>query len=200
MSRIGDAPIQVPQGVQIRLSDHTIQVKGPRGELSRPYDARLRVEQQDGTLLVQRNGESKQEKALHGLTRTLLANMVEGVTRGYEKKLEMHSSQGDVYRAQKQGENLVLQLGFSHPVEVQPRPGISFDVTVPARTGAGAVTGIITISGSNKEDVGQQAAEIRSLRPPEPYKGKGIRYEGEFVRRKAGKAGKAGAKGGKGKK
>lgn len=200
MSRIGNAPITLPAGVSATLNDHHLVIKGPRGEMSRSYDPRLSIEQRDGSLVVARSTEAQQEKAMHGLTRSLVANMVEGVTRGFEKRLELHSSQGDVYRAQKQGENIVLQLGFSHPVEVKPMPGISFNVEVPARTGTSAITGIVVITGNNKEDVGQQAAIIRGLRPPEPYKGKGIRYVGEYVRRKAGKAGKAGAKGGKGKK
>jgi large subunit ribosomal protein L6 len=200
MSRIGNAPIQVPEGVGIDINNHHITVKGPRGELSRAYDPRLTVVRENGTLVVARGNDEQEQKALHGLTRSLLANMVEGVTKGYEKRLELHSSQGDVYRVQKQGEKLSLQLGFSHPIEVQPKPGIDFKIEIPARGGAAMITGIVIISGANKEDVGQQAAEIRSLRPPEPYKGKGIRYTGEHVRRKAGKAGKAGGKGAKGKK
>ncbi|HET6383138.1 MAG TPA: 50S ribosomal protein L6 [Armatimonadota bacterium] len=200
MSRIGNAPIELKSGVSVALNDHHVTVKGPRGELSREYDPRLTIRQDDGSLIVSRGSEAKQDKALHGLTRTLVANMVQGVTEGYEKRLELHSSQGDVYRVQKQGEQIVLQLGFSHTVEVRPKPGVKFEVEIPPRTGAGQVTGILVISGNDKEEVGQQAAEIRLLRPPEPYKGKGIRYKGEYVRRKAGKAGKAGGKGAKGKK
>jgi large subunit ribosomal protein L6 len=201
MSRIGRSPIPIPAGVSVDLAEGSVTVKGPLGQLSRSYDIRLSVAIEDGHVLVRRDNDAPHIRALHGLTRSLLANMVEGVTKGYQKRLELHSSQGDVYRVQKQGDNLVLQLGYSHPIEVTPKVGIEFRVDQPPRTGTSTVSGIVVVSGTNKEDVGQQAAEIRGLRRPEPYKGKGIRYTGERVRRKAGKAGKAGGKGGaKGKK
>ncbi|MDQ2731559.1 MAG: 50S ribosomal protein L6 [Armatimonadota bacterium] len=200
MSRIGRSPITLPAGVSVTLNDHSLTIKGPRGEMSRHYDERLGVALEDGSLIVSRSNDEPRQRALHGLTRSLIANMVDGVTKGYEKRLELHSSQGDVYRVQKQGDGIVLQLGFSHSVEVAPKPGIEFRVETPPRTGTSLISGILVVTGNNKEDVGQQAAEIRHLRPPEPYKGKGIRYTGEHVRRKAGKAGKAGGKGAKGKK
>ena len=200
MSRIGRAPVPLPPGVSVGLNDHTVTVKGPRGEMKRVYDPRIAIAVEDNILHVSRSSDGPQERALHGLYRSLISNMVDGVTKGFEKRLELHSSQGDVYRVQKQGDKIVLQLGFSHPVEVIPKPGVEFRVDTPPRTGTSLVTGILVVSGNSKEDVGQQAAEIRSLRPPEPYKGKGVRYTGEHVRRKAGKAGKAGGKGAKGKK
>jgi large subunit ribosomal protein L6 len=186
--------------VTVTFGNEAVKIAGPRGELSQSVNNRLKVSQEDGHLVVERRANSKQDRAMHGLTRSLLANMVEGVTKGYTKRLELHSSQGDVYRVTKQGENLVFQLGFSHTVEIAPKPGVRFDLETPTRGGQAMITGIVLISGNSKEDVGQQSAEIRSLRPPEPYKGKGIRYTGEYVRRKAGKAGKAGGKGAKGKK
>ena len=200
MSRIGRAPIEIPVGVSVDLADHKVFVRGPRGEMSQQVHERLQVAAEGNQLLVTRSSDAPSDRALHGLTRSLLANMVTGVTKGYEKRLELHSSQGDVYRVQKQGNNLVFQLGYSHTIEVVPKPGIEFRVETPPRTGTSLISGILVVSGNSKEDVGQQAAEIRSLRRPEPYKGKGIRYTGEYVRRKAGKAGKAGGKGAKGKK
>lgn len=180
MSRIGRTPIPVPSGVQVTTNGLEITVKGPKGQLSRELPADIAVNQGDGTLLVTRPTDSRRHRALHGLTRTLVANMVQGVTNGFQKNLEI---QGVGYRAQKQGEKLVLQVGYSHPVEVNPPEGISFVLETPTRVG---------VAGINKELVGEIAAQVRRIRKPEPYKGKGIRYQGEVVRRKAGKAGKAG--------
>ena len=154
-------------------------VKGPKGELTRELDPEMRVEQSDGQLVVSRPSDQPRHRAIHGLTRTLVANMVTGVSEGFSKTLEL---QGVGYRAQMQGQNLVLAIGFSHPVNVAPPPGIQFAVEGTSK---------IIVSGINREDVGQAAADVRKIRPPEPYKGKGIRYAGEYVRRKAGKAGKA---------
>lgn len=180
MSRIGQAPIPVPSGVDVRVDDSFVVVKGPRGELSRTLPEGITVERADGELRVARARESRELKALHGLVRSLLANMVQGVTEGFEKRLEIH---GVGYRATKQGNDIELQVGFSHPVRKPAPQGIEFDVPQPTR---------ITVRGIDKELVGQVAAEIRGIKKPEPYKAKGIRYEGEHVRRKAGKAAKAG--------
>jgi large subunit ribosomal protein L6 len=188
MSRIGQLPISLPKGVEVNRNNGQVVVKGPKGSLARALPAEMDVVVEDGRVLVRRPSDEKQHRALHGLTRTLVANMVHGVTEGYTKTLEIH---GVGYRATMQGPNLMMQLGFSHPVEVRPRPGITFEVGQETNTR----TFFIRISGSDKEVVGQQAAEIRSVRKPEPYKGKGIRYQGELIRRKAGKS----AKGGKGK-
>ena len=177
MSRIGRLPIEIPQGVQVNLVDNHITVKGPTGELQRDLPAEIKVEVQDNQIVVTRPSEEREHKALHGLTRTLVANMVEGVTKGFEKKLEIV---GVGYRAALQGNKLVLQMGYSHPVEITPPAGIEIEVPAPTR---------ITVKGIDKEKVGALAADIRAVRPPEPYKGKGIRYEGEYVRRKVGKAG-----------
>ncbi|HHW54470.1 MAG: 50S ribosomal protein L6 [bacterium] len=177
MSRIGRLPIEIPQGVQVNLVDNHITVKGPKGELQRDLPAEIKVEVQDNQIVVTRPSEEREHKALHGLTRTLVANMVEGVTKGFEKKLEIV---GVGYRAALQGNKLVLQMGYSHPVEITPPAGIEIEVPAPTR---------ITVKGIDKEKVGALAADIRAVRPPEPYKGKGIRYEGEYVRRKVGKAG-----------
>ena len=189
MSRIGRAPISVPPKVQVTWTDSNyVTVKGPKGELSYQVDPALTLKLEDGTLTVTRPSESKQHKAIHGLYRSLVNNMVEGVTKGYTKQLEIH---GVGYRAAKVGENLVIQVGYSHPVEVQPPSGISF--TVDGVDPATKATRL-SVSGIDKQLVGEVAAQIRRVRKPEPYKGKGIRYTGEAVRRKAGKAGKVGGK------
>ena len=179
MSRIGQAPIPIADGVSISIVGDAVTVNGPRGELQRQLPKGITVEQVDGELRVSRNSEENEVRALHGLARSLLFNMVQGVTQGYEKALEI---QGVGYRAQKKGNDLELAVGFSHPVTKTAPKGIEFDVPVPTR---------IVVKGIDKELVGQTAAEIRAIRKPEPYKGKGIRYEGEHVRRKAGKAAKA---------
>jgi large subunit ribosomal protein L6 len=175
MSRIGKRPIEVPTGVAVAISPGRVQVNGPLGELDQQIPQRISVEQEEGTLTVTRPTERGEDRALHGLTRTLIANMVEGVTKGFEKRLEI---QGVGYRAGLRGESLELNVGYSHPVVIVPRAGISFEVPVPTQ---------VVVKGINKQIVGQTAAEIRQVRKPEPYKGKGIRYEGEFVRRKVGK-------------
>jgi large subunit ribosomal protein L6 len=189
MSRIGRAPIPVPPKVQVTWTDENfVTVKGPKGELSYQIDPALTLKLEDGTLTVSRPSDSKEHKAKHGLYRTLVNNMVVGVTNGYTKQLEIH---GVGYRANKVGQNLVLLLGYSHPVEVQPPSGITLNVDgIDAATKATK----ISVSGIDKQLVGQVAASIRQLRKPEPYKGKGIRYAGEAIRRKAGKAGKVGGK------
>jgi len=179
MSRVGKMPITVPQGVDVRIEGTRVTVKGPRGELGRDLDPEMRIEQKDGQVIVSRPSEQPRHRAMHGLTRTLVANMVAGVTDGFSKTLEL---QGVGYRAQMQGQNLVLAIGYSHPVNVPPPPGIEFEVDGTSK---------IIVKGINREHVGQAAADVRKIRPPEPYKGKGIRYAGEYVRRKAGKAGKA---------
>ena len=175
MSRIGRQPIEVPSTVSIGLSPGRVQVNGPLGELSQQVPARMKIEQGDGEIVVTRPTERGEDRALHGLTRSLIANMVEGVTKGFEKKLEI---QGVGYRAQLKGSDLELAVGYSHAVTIKPRKGIEFDVPQPTQ---------IIVKGNDKQMVGQTAAEIRKVRPPEPYKGKGIRYQGELVRRKVGK-------------
>jgi large subunit ribosomal protein L6 len=175
MSRIGKQPIELPAGVNVAISPGRVQVNGPLGELSQRVPARMKVEQEDGTLTVKRPTERGDDRALHGLTRSLLANMVEGVTKGFEKRLEI---QGVGYRATLRGTDLELSVGLSHPVVVKPPQGITFDVP-DAST--------VLVKGIDKQQVGEIAAQVRKVRPPEPYKGKGIRYEGEFVRRKVGK-------------
>jgi large subunit ribosomal protein L6 len=182
MSRIGRLPIPIPGGVDVTLEGNHITVKGPRGELSRDLAPELRVVQEDGTLRVERPSEDKRSRELHGLTRTLVANMVTGVTTGYRKGLEIT---GVGYRAQLVGRKLQLNLGYSHPIEIDPPAGISFEVETPIR---------LAVLGIDKELVGHFAAKVRSTRKPEPYKGKGVRYSGEVIRRKAGKAGKIGGK------
>jgi large subunit ribosomal protein L6 len=180
MSRIGIKPIPVPGTVTVEIgADNAVSVKGPKGQLEQKLTPRIQIVQEDGLVRVTRNSEARDVKALHGLTRSLLNNMVVGVTDGYTKVLEI---QGVGYRAQMQGKNLVLNVGFSHPVNMVPPEGITFAVEGNNR---------VLVSGINKQVVGEEAARIRGVRPPEPYKGKGIRYAGEFVRRKAGKAGKA---------
>ena len=191
MSRIGKQPIALPAGVEVTQQDGVVAVKGPKGALSQPIPAVLNVKVETGTLTVVRAVESTQARAQHGLIRTLIANMVKGVTEGFSKHLDIS---GVGYRASLQGTTLHLALGFSHPVIVEPRPGIMFETGMDTNTRSP----FIVVSGIDKQLVGQQAAEIRGLKKPEPYKGKGIRYRGEIIRRKAGKAGKAG--GGKGKK
>jgi len=189
MSRIGRAPIPVPPKVQVSWTeDNVVTVKGPKGELSYRIDPALSLKLEDGVLSVSRPSDSKEHKAKHGLYRTLINNMVEGVTKGYTKQLEIH---GVGYRAAKVGENLVILVGYSHPVEVQPPTGISF--TVDGVDPATKATRL-SVHGIDKQLVGQVAADIRQVRKPEPYKGKGIRYAGEAIRRKAGKAGKVGGK------
>src|SRR5215218_433632 len=175
MSRIGRRPIEVPSTVSVAISPGRVQVNGPLGELTQEVPARMAIEQNDGEILVTRPTERGEDRALHGLTRTLVANMVEGVTKGFEKRLEI---QGVGYRAAMKGESLELSVGYSHPVTIEPRRGVSFEVPAPTQ---------IVVKGIDKQAVGQLAAEIRKVRPPEPYKGKGIRYAGEFVRRKVGK-------------
>ncbi len=189
MSRIGRAPIVVPAGVKVNWTEENlVTVKGPKGELSSQVDADLTLKLEDGQLLVARPSDDKVQKAKHGLYRTLINNMVVGVTTGYTKQLEIH---GVGYRAAKVGNNLVIQVGYSHPVEVQPPAGISFTIDgVDAATKATK----LSVIGIDKQAVGEIAATIRRIRKPEPYKGKGIRYTGEKVRRKAGKAGKVGGK------
>ena len=179
MSRVGRMPISVPSGVTVSNKDNEVKVTGPKGELSRRFSRDMAITLEDNALTVLRPSDSREHRSLHGLTRTLLANMVEGVTRGFEKKLEIV---GVGYRAEKAGDKLVLRVGHSHPVEMTPLPGVTLSVEGSNR---------ITVSGINKEVVGEMAAEIRTIRPPDAYKGKGIRYAGELVHLKAGKAGKA---------
>ena len=171
-------PIEVPSGVEVKIDGAAVTVKGSKGELSRTFHDRVEVSQDEGVLTVSRDSDSPQVRALHGLSRALLFNMVQGVSEGFKKELEI---QGVGYRAALKGSDVELQLGFSHPVSVSAPDGITFEVPEPTK---------IIITGIDKERVGQIAADIRKIRPPEPYKGKGIRYSGEKVRRKAGKAGK----------
>ncbi|HEV2473734.1 MAG TPA: 50S ribosomal protein L6 [Chthonomonadales bacterium] len=190
MSRIGKRPIDIPGGVKITpQEDGVVTVTGPKGSLQRRLSTEISLRTEGSRLLVERPSDAKQHRALHGLTRTLVANMVEGVTRGYEKQLEI---QGVGFRASVAGDTLQISVGYSHQIEVAPRPGITFAVANDPQSR----NPVITISGIDKERVGQTAADIRKLRKPEPYKGKGIRYKGEQVRRKAGKSGAKG-KGGK---
>ena len=175
MSRIGKRPIEVPSGVNVTIEPGRVSVTGPLGSLQQAVPTRMQIAQEDGNVTVTRPTERGEDRALHGLTRTLIANMVEGVTKGFEKKLEI---QGVGYRAAMKGSDLELNVGYSHPVTVVPRTGISFEVPAPTQ---------IVVKGTDKQQVGQTAAEVRKVRPPEPYKGKGIRYDGEYVRRKVGK-------------
>jgi large subunit ribosomal protein L6 len=177
MSRIGKNPIAVPSGVTITLDGNRITVKGPKGELSRTIPADMQISQENGSVAVKRPSDDPKHKALHGLSRTLIANMVEGVTKGFSKQLDIV---GVGYKAEARPYGLQLALGFSHPVEYKAPQGIKLSAPAPTQ---------IVVEGANKEVVGQVAAELRSLRPPEPYKGKGIKYAGEQIRRKAGKAG-----------
>jgi len=182
VSRIGRMPIPLPEGVRVDIQGSQVAVTGPKGSLSREFHADMEIVLEDVQLMVHRPTDERQHKALHGLTRALLNNMVVGVTQGFRKQLEVH---GVGYRVDLQGDgSLLLQLGFSHPVRIAPPEGIQFEVEARSK--------VITVNGIDKELVGQVAAEIRAWRPPEPYKGKGIRYVGEYVRRKAGKAGKIG--------
>jgi large subunit ribosomal protein L6 len=178
MSRIGKQPIAIPDGVKVDLQGDRMTVTGPKGTLHQALHPRMRVTVEDGTVSVARPSEERLDKSLHGLTRTLIANMVDGVTQGFEKRLEI---QGVGYRAALQGKDIELQVGFSHPVRISAPEGIEFEVPAPNR---------ITVRGIDKQLVGETAATIRKVRKPEPYKGKGIRYEGEYVRKKAGKAAK----------
>ncbi len=187
MSRIGKRPIPVPGNVTVGIEGSTVRVKGPKGELQHVIPSGVGVERQDGTLVVSRESDANTHRALHGLTRTLIDNMVVGVTNGFSKVLEIN---GVGYRAQLTGKSLTLALGFSHPVIVEPPAGISFAV----QEGRATEPSRITVSGIDKQLVGETAARIRKWREPEPYKGKGIKYAGEVIRRKAGKAGKVGGK------
>ena len=183
MSRIGRLPVIVPSGVTVNIKDNNVSVKGPKGEISQVFDASMTIKMEEGKLTVNRGNDTKQAKALHGLTRALLNNMVIGVTKGWEKNLEIV---GVGFRAEKTGEKLTMRLGYSHAVEVSPLPGVTLNIDGPTK---------IKVAGVNKEVVGEMAAELRAIRPPDAYKGKGIRYAGEPVRIKPGKAGKAVGKG-----
>ena len=182
MSRIGRKPVEIPAGVEVKTDGHTVTVKGPKGSLTETFNSRMTVKVEGSEILVTRPTDNKDDRALHGLTRTLVHNMVIGVTEGYKKELEVN---GVGYRAQKQGKNLVMNLGFSHQVIVPEVDGITIDVPNP---------NLVVISGPDKQQVGQFAAEVREKRPPEPYKGKGIKYAYEHIRRKEGKAGKGAKK------
>lgn len=180
MSRIGRKPIAIPAGVEVKIDGSTVTVKGPKGTLTQTVHSNMKVEMNGNEITVTRPDDSNMNKSLHGLTRTLIANMIEGVEKGYSKELEVN---GVGYRAAKQGKDLVLNIGFSHQVTVSEIDGITIDVPTPNK---------VIISGPDKQKVGQFAAEIREKRPPEPYKGKGIKYADEHIRRKEGKAGKGG--------
>jgi len=182
MSRIGKLPVNVPNGVDVKVSGREVSVKGPKGELRRTFHPLVTVDRADATLTVARANESQQARAIHGLSRSLLANMVEGVSTGYVRDLEIS---GTGYRATLAGKKLQLALGFSHPIEIDPPAGISFVLETPQK---------VRVAGADKEVVGEVAAKIRALRIPDPYKAKGVKYAGEHIRRKAGKAGKVGAK------
>ena len=176
MSRVGKKPVALPEGVQVTLDGQRVRVSGPQGDLEHDVHPAIRVRHEDGEIRVERPGDQPEYRALHGLTRALIANMVVGVTEGYRRTLEIT---GTGYRAQLREESLVLNVGFSHPVELDPLPGVTFELETPTR---------IHVSGIDKQSVGQQAALVRRVRPPEPYRGKGIRYRGEVVRLRAGKA------------
>ena len=182
MSRIGKLPVALPKGVDVKINGHDVSVKGPKGELRRTFHPLVSVGQDDGTLTVTRANESQQAKAIHGLSRSLLANMVTGVATGYVRDLEIS---GTGYRATLAGKKLQLALGYSHPIEIDPPAGVSFALETPQK---------VRVAGADKETVGEIAAKIRGLRVPDPYKAKGVKYAGERIRRKAGKAGKVGAK------
>ncbi len=181
MSRIGRMPVDIPAGVQVTISGNEVEVKGAKGTLKREFLPHVSVRQEENQLIVERGSDEAIARALHGTTRALLQNMVTGVSTGFTRVLEV---QGVGYRAEMNGNKLVLNVGYSHPIELDPPEGISYEADPKART--------ISVMGYDKEEVGQMAADIRKIRPPEPYKGKGIRYQGEKVRRKAGKAGKTG--------
>ncbi len=180
MSRIGRLPVIIPQGVQVEVKGSHVHVKGPKGEMARAFSPAMGITMESGQMLVARSSDLPAERALHGTTRAILANMLHGVSAGFERVLEI---EGVGYRAEMNGKNLILHMGFSHPVEVVPPDGIAFDVEPKARQ--------VFVRGYDKEQVGQVAANIRSVRPPEPYHGKGLHYLGEKIRRKAGKSGKA---------
>jgi large subunit ribosomal protein L6 len=179
VSRIGKQPINIPAGVDVQIKGSTIKVKGPKGELAQTFPVAMSIAQDDGVLTVSRPSDEKNHRALHGMTRALIQNMVTGVSMGFEKVLEV---EGVGYRSEMSGANLVLYVGYSHPVQIEPPDGIEFKSENRGRE--------IRVRGFDKQAVGQIAANIRKVRPPEPYKGKGIRYQGEIVRRKAGKTGK----------
>lgn len=179
MSRIGHMPVVVPEGVTVKIKGSYVHIKGPKGELEHTFPPSMKIRLKDGEITVERPNDEPTQRALHGTTRSIINNMVVGVDQGFEKVLEV---QGVGYRAEVVGKNLVLNVGYSHPVEIEPPEGITFEVDNRNR--------LITVRGYDKQVVGEVAANIRKVRPPEPYKGKGIRYQGEFVRRKAGKAGK----------
>lgn len=178
MSRIGLKPIEIPEGVEVKIDNNTVHVKGPKGELSRTFSEKMKINVDDKVVTVEREDDDKESRALHGPTRSLINNMVEGVSKGFQKELEII---GVGYRAQKQGNKLVVNAGYSHPVEIEQEENIEFEV--PKNTE-------IIVKGIDKERVGAVAAKIRAIRKPEPYKGKGIRYKGEYVRRKEGKTAK----------
>ena len=180
MSRIGRMPVEIPQGVDVQIKGSSVRVKGPKGELQRTFDNRIGITVEEGALIVKRSNDERTQRALHGMTRALIHNMVVGVHTGFQRVLEVN---GVGYRAEMKGTTLVLFMGYSHPVEMEPPAGISFDVEAKARH--------VFVRGIDKEQVGQVAANIRSVRAPEPYHGKGLHYLGEKIRRKAGKAGKA---------
>ncbi len=180
MSRVGRMPVVIPTGVQVNINDVSVVVKGPKGEMKRTFSPLIGIAMENGQIVISRKSDQPAERALHGTTRAILANMVHGVSAGFERVLEI---EGVGYRAEMNGKNLILNMGYSHPVEVQPPSGISFDVDQKARQ--------VFVRGYDKELVGQVAANIRKVRPPEPYHGKGLHYLGEKIRRKAGKAGKA---------
>src|SRR6059036_4343556 len=182
MSRIGRLPVTIPSGVDIKIDGQTVNVKGPKGQLTRTFHENMKIEREDGKIAVQRADDSQQNRALHGLTRTLIANMVAGVTTGFAKDLEIS---GTGYRAVLAGKKLQLALGFSHPIEIDPPAGVTFTLETPQK---------VRVSGSDKQMVGEIAARIRALRVPDPYKAKGIKYAEERIKKKAGKAGKVGAK------
>jgi large subunit ribosomal protein L6 len=182
VSRIGKLPVALPKGVDVTVSGQNVSVKGPKGELRRTFHPLVKVDRADGTLTVVRANETQQAKAIHGLSRSLLANMVTGVATGFTRDLEIS---GTGYRATLAGKKLQLALGFSHPIEIDPPAGISFALETPQK---------VRVAGADKEVVGEVAAKIRALRVPDPYKAKGVKYAGEYIRRKAGKAGKVGAK------
>jgi len=182
MSRIGKLPITLPKGVEVKVNGQSVSVKGPKGELVRAFHPLVTVDQADGTLTVTRANDTQLARAIHGLSRSLLANMVTGVSTGYVRDLEIS---GTGYRAVLAGKKLQLALGFSHPIEIDPPAGITFATETPQK---------VRVAGADKEVVGEVAAKIRALRVPDPYKAKGVKYAGEYIRRKAGKAGKVGAK------